>query len=401
MDMKYDKKICIAGKNSIAVDAMQFLCSRMPKSNLLFIPNKDDTGINGWQPSFKKFCILKDIKETTLEELQHTPNILFISLEYDRIINPNKFLSSELFNIHFSLLPKYKGMYTSALPILNGETTSGVTLHKIDHGIDTGDIISQIEFEISITDTAQDLYKKYLNNSFFLFTENINNLINETYQKKPQPPLNSSYYSKKSIDYSKISIDLNKTAFEILNQFRAFTFRNYQLPKFKEWEISKCSITEEKSSLKPAEIIKEDEYEFKISTIDYNVILKKDYYFLLYKAARDNNIQELKKAIYFVDDIDLREKNGWTALIIAAFNGNIEAVELLISAGANPSATNYKGTTVLMYAFSNYENTRDESIFKIILQAGANPNAIDDSGKDILTYMKERGCTDLINLINQ
>ena len=53
-------------------------------------------------------------------------------------------------------------MYTSALPIINNELETGVTLHKIDSGIDTGDIIDQIKFKIENNFTARDLYFKYL-----------------------------------------------------------------------------------------------------------------------------------------------------------------------------------------------------------------------------------------------
>jgi methionyl-tRNA formyltransferase len=53
-------------------------------------------------------------------------------------------------------------MYTSAWPILNGEDETGVTLHEIDEGIDTGNIIDQISFPITEDDTARDLYFKYL-----------------------------------------------------------------------------------------------------------------------------------------------------------------------------------------------------------------------------------------------
>ena len=45
-------------------------------------------------------------------------------------------------------------MYTSCLPILFNEKESGVTLHKIDRGIDTGDIIDQITFPILSSDVV-------------------------------------------------------------------------------------------------------------------------------------------------------------------------------------------------------------------------------------------------------
>ena len=50
----------------------------------------------------------------------------------------------------------------SIFPILNGESTSGTTLHLIDHGIDTGDVITHNEFQIDLQDTCRDLYFKYL-----------------------------------------------------------------------------------------------------------------------------------------------------------------------------------------------------------------------------------------------
>ena len=98
------------------------------------------------------------IETKTLEDIYSIENLIFLSLEFDRIVNPNKFKSNKLFNIHFSLLPKYKGMFTSIIPILNNEKTTGVTFHKIDKGIDTGEIIAQKEFEIALFDNARDIY---------------------------------------------------------------------------------------------------------------------------------------------------------------------------------------------------------------------------------------------------
>ncbi len=56
------------------------------------------------------------IETKTLEDIYSIENLIFLSLEFDRIVNPNKFKSNKLFNIH---LPKYKGMFTSIIPILN------------------------------------------------------------------------------------------------------------------------------------------------------------------------------------------------------------------------------------------------------------------------------------------
>lgn len=240
--------ICIAGKNNIAVNSLQYLVDiyGYPAEKLLAVPNSTDNGKDSRQMSLKKYAIDQGIKVVNLESVYIIPDMIFISLEYNEIVKPQLFKTERLFNIHFSLLPKYKGMYTSALPILNGEKESGVTLHYIDEGIDTGDIIAQKRFPIDIQDTCRDLYFKYLQYGFELFKENIDNLIKGNLKAKPQGNIDSTYFSKKSIDYKNIQIDLNRTSFEIHNQIRAFIFEEYQLPEINNVRVFKSVLTGEK-----------------------------------------------------------------------------------------------------------------------------------------------------------
>lgn len=252
--------ICIAGKNQIAVDATKYLLeeSRVDKKFIRIITNNNDIGIDTWQPSFKKYALENNIQIITLEKAYEIKNLIFISLEFDKIIKPKKMKTNSLYNMHFSLLPKYKGMYTSTMPLINGENKSGVTFHLIDDGIDTGDIIAQREFNIDIFDTARDLYFKNLKHSFELFKSVIKNILNKNIRAKRQNHIGSSYYSKKAIDFKNISINFNKTSFEIHNQIRAFIFPEYQLPKIDDKEIHKCILTSEK--IKQRKIIEKDKY---------------------------------------------------------------------------------------------------------------------------------------------
>ena len=148
--------ICVAGKNSIAVNIASYI---MPSCVVL---NKDDAGVDTWQPSLGKWAKNSDTKITSIDSLYDDTHLIFISAEYDALINPELFKpTAKLFNIHFSDLPKYRGAHTSIHPILNGEMFGGVTIHYIDNGIDTGPIIAQKTFVIDINDTARDLYFKY------------------------------------------------------------------------------------------------------------------------------------------------------------------------------------------------------------------------------------------------
>lgn len=65
-------------------------------------------------------------------------------------------------NVHGSLLPQYAGARTLNWTLVDGETRSGVTVHKVDSGIDTGDILLQKSFPLSGFDTARSLARKTL-----------------------------------------------------------------------------------------------------------------------------------------------------------------------------------------------------------------------------------------------
>ena len=181
----------------------------------------------------------------SLEQVYDIENLVFISLEFDRIIRTERFKTDRFFNIHFSNLPKYKGMYTSVMPILNGEQKAGVTLHRIDNGIDTGDIIDQIIFDLKLEYTSRDLYFKFLEHGFEIFTKNIDKLITNDFTTRKQGAANSSYYSKQAIDFGNISIDFKKTSYEIYNQIRAFIFPEYQLPVINNTKIEHVLLTNE------------------------------------------------------------------------------------------------------------------------------------------------------------
>ena len=157
-----NKIICIAGKNKCAIECLSYVATRFKNFQILALPNKSDVGIDGWQKSFRKFAIKKKIRITNLKNLYKQKNLYFFSLEYEEILKISKFNSKNLYNLHFSLLPKYRGCHTNYHQILNGEKKSGVTIHEIDKGIDTGKIIDSISFNIHINTTAYENYLKLL-----------------------------------------------------------------------------------------------------------------------------------------------------------------------------------------------------------------------------------------------
>lgn len=63
-------------------------------------------------------------------------------------------------NIHASLLPRYRGASPIQHVILNGEERTGITIQQMDAGVDTGDILYQVELPIHREDTSQTLFEK-------------------------------------------------------------------------------------------------------------------------------------------------------------------------------------------------------------------------------------------------
>lgn len=268
-------KICIAGKNNIAVNALAYLVNilNINKDNICVVVNKTDDGVDAWQKSLKHFAENNNIAVCSLQDTYEIEELIFISLEFDKIINTSLFKNAKLYNIHFSKLPSYKGVYTSIMPILKGETETAVTLHKMDNGIDTGNIIAQRVFKIDLQNTARDLYLNFINNAFELFKEKINDILSGNVTSYKQSNIKSSYYSRQAIDIKNYKIDFNKTSFEIHNSIRALIFKEYQLPIINGIEIESSFLTDEFIGFNK---FYEDKNKFFISGIDgYKVIAKK------------------------------------------------------------------------------------------------------------------------------
>lgn len=383
--------ICIAGKNSIAVNVLEYLLKYYSSFNYVVCINKNDIGYQIGQDSLKEFAINNSIPILKLDELYQINNLFFFSLEFDQIIKPEKFISTNLFNIHFSLLPSYKGMYTSALPILFNEEYTGVTLHEIDKGIDTGDIIAQKKIKIDIEYTCEDLYLKYLEFGEKLFLKHFESLVNNEYGTNEQGVEKASYYSKKTIDYRKIIIDLNKTALEVHNQIRAFTFPLYQYPKVNNVEIYKSEIYKHKTTGKPGSIIIESEFYILLNCIDYQVKLYKNRREELYTYVKEglvNKIHYFKENGYFLNQ---KSKEGWDILIVAGYNCNLELVQYLIEKlDWNVNTTNNKKTTFAMYVMSGAILFKKYEVLKYIIRNNKIDWQVKDiAGKCIFEYAKQ------------
>lgn len=106
---------------------------------------------------------IDDIGEEKVTELLKLikPDIIF-SVSLPQLIPARLFSIPKygIFNIHTSLLPKYRGVLPVFWALLNGETKIGSTVHMVNEKIDYGDIIIQDTFEVEPEDTLEKCMEK-------------------------------------------------------------------------------------------------------------------------------------------------------------------------------------------------------------------------------------------------
>lgn len=91
------------------------------------------------------------------------------------------------FNLHASLLPKYRGAAPLNWAVINGDTRTGVTTFFLKHEIDTGDIIEQREIEILPSDNVGDVHDKLMNLGAEMVADTVHNIAEGRVCPIPQP----------------------------------------------------------------------------------------------------------------------------------------------------------------------------------------------------------------------
>ncbi|MCP2618414.1 methionyl-tRNA formyltransferase [Candidatus Aminicenantes bacterium AC-335-A11] len=108
-------------------------------------------------PVYQPLKIRED--EKALEKIKEVNPELIVVVAYGQIIPPSIIYYPPFgaINVHFSLLPKYRGAAPVQWAILNGERKTGVTIFKLNEKMDEGDILSQREIEILPDEKASHL----------------------------------------------------------------------------------------------------------------------------------------------------------------------------------------------------------------------------------------------------
>ncbi len=206
-----------------------------------------------------------------LNELQKYSNDLLVSMSFDQIFKDEilKLYSKKIINCHAGKLPFYRGRNILNWALINDEKEFGITVHFIDKGIDTGDIILQKTYEIKDSDDYSTLLNlchrecaNLLYESLILF---LNNEVNSYKQT------GGGFYCPKRIKGDEI-INWTQNTREIFNFIRALNAKDLGASTFikeKEIKIYKSEIYKENIPCSQiGEIVKKENDYFIVGTKD-------------------------------------------------------------------------------------------------------------------------------------
>lgn len=279
-----NKKVIFMGTPDFAVSILEKL---IDLTNVVLVVTQPDREVGR-----KKEIKFSPIKEVALKNNIKVFQPERIRLEYNDILNvdadiivtcaygqiiPEILLNAPEYgaiNVHASLLPKYRGGAPIHRAIINGDDKTGITIMYMDKGMDTGDIISKIECEISLLDNVGSLHDKLSSLGAKLLEETLPNIFAKTNKREKQNTEEASYAP--IIKREDEIIDFNLTGKEIINKIRGLNpwpLANFILND-KEIKVLEATF-EEKNVTETSKIEIIDKNNLAISCQDGLIYLKK------------------------------------------------------------------------------------------------------------------------------
>lgn len=125
------------------------------------------------------------------------------------------------YNMHGSLLPKYRGRAPINWAVLHGEKETGATLHVMVKRPDAGDIVDQERVPIGPAETARDVFSKVAAAARAVLARQLDALLQGRAPRRAQDESQATYFGGRTAEDGRI--DWNKDAREIFNLVRAVT----------------------------------------------------------------------------------------------------------------------------------------------------------------------------------
>lgn len=196
----------------------------------LVVTHEDDPGEAKWFRSVALRARAAGV-ETITAEIMDGPSVearvaeispdIILSCYYRRMI-PSRILAYAklgAFNMHGSLLPRYRGRAPVNWAILNGETRVGVTLHHMVKRADAGDIVDAEAVAVAPEETAYEAMTKVVDAARILLSRQIDRLLAGTAPRKAQDESQATYFGGRRPEDGRI--DWSRPAAQVVNLVRA------------------------------------------------------------------------------------------------------------------------------------------------------------------------------------
>jgi methionyl-tRNA formyltransferase len=196
----------------------------------LVVTHQDDPGENIWFESVAKLARGHDIevvtptdpndKEFVARLAEISPDFLF-SFYYRYMLSPAVLATAMrgAFNMHGSLLPKYRGRVPVNWAVLRGEKSTGATLHEMVEKPDAGRIVDQMEIPILPDDRAIDVFRKVTVAAELVLYRALPRIVDGTATFASQDLSQGGYFRGRKTDDGRI--DWSKGASEVHDLVRA------------------------------------------------------------------------------------------------------------------------------------------------------------------------------------
>lgn len=193
----------------------------------IYVPHNPNSRLRASLETLSRDFMLRYLNKNELSSLPPKKKQLLISIGFPYIF-PKSLLDNYAYciNSHPTLLPKYRGPMSGVYQIMNGEQETGLTIHFIDQGVDTGPILLQKKICISLFDTVKSVQKRVYSLEPQAMHEALESLYSANFMPILQDETKASSYLKiRTPDDSEI--DPTKTLCELYNDIRACDPVNY------------------------------------------------------------------------------------------------------------------------------------------------------------------------------
>lgn len=197
-------------------------------------------------------------EDSFLEELKKINPDVIVVVAFGQII-PRTILELPKFgciNVHASLLPKYRGAAPIQWAVIDGEEVSGVTIMRMDAGLDTGDMLSKVEVPLAEDETGGSLFDKLSEAGARQLVQTLDRLEDGTVQPEKQPEESPTGYAR-MITKADGLIDWTKDAKSIERLIRGLNPwpSAFTRLKGKNLKIWKAAVQEQDSGLAPGTVV--------------------------------------------------------------------------------------------------------------------------------------------------